>query len=146
MLDAALQDKLQKSFDAQGAMALIGARVVRWSAGEVEFELPHAKHITQQHGFVHAGILGTVMDSACGFAALSTMPLDAGILTIEYKMNCLAPAKGERFSIIGRVRKAGRTICVAEADAYAIEGDTKKLVATMTATEMTIQGRADIKG
>jgi uncharacterized protein (TIGR00369 family) len=143
-IDPAVVEKIRSSFLAQGAMSLLDAQLTRVGWGEVELVLPFHKKITQQHGFVHAGMLGAVMDSACGYAALSTMSLEAGILTIEYKMNCLAPAQGSSFRLVGRVRKTGRTIVVAEADAYAISGDQEKLVATMSATEMVILGRTDI--
>lgn len=145
MLDAAIRAKIEASFAAQPAMALLNARLSRVESGEVELTLPFDRKITQQHGFVHAGMLGAVMDSACGYAALSTMPLESGILTIEYKMNCLAPAKGEFFRLLGSVRKRGRTIVVAECEAWAHDGESVKLVATMSATEMSILGREDVK-
>lgn len=127
-------------------MTTIGARLVRVVAGEVEIEMPFSSHITQQHGFIHGGILGTALDSACGFASLTLMSAESGILTIEYKLNLLAPGRGERFRFIGRVRKAGRTITLADADAIAIEASGReRLIATMTATEMTITGRDDVR-
>ncbi|MDT3679161.1 MAG: PaaI family thioesterase [Burkholderiaceae bacterium] len=134
--------RVRESFARQPAMRLIGADLVRVEAGEVEIVLPFRPEIAQQHGFVHAGIVGAALDSACGYAALSTMPADTGVLTIEYKLNCLAPAAGERFRLVGRVRKAGRTIIVAEGDAIAVAPDgQEKLVSTMSATVMTIRGR-----
>jgi uncharacterized protein (TIGR00369 family) len=127
-------------------MTTIGARLVRVAAGEVEIEMPFSAHITQQHGFIHGGILGTALDSACGFASLTLMPAESGILTIEYKLNLISPGRGERFRFIGRVRKAGRTITLADADAIAIEASGReRLIATMTATEMTITGRDDVR-
>lgn len=127
-------------------MTTIGARLVRVAPGEVEIEMPFSAHITQQHGFIHGGILGTALDSACGFASLTLMSAESGILTIEYKLNLLAPGRGERFRFIGRVRKAGRTITLADADAIAIEASGReRLIATMTATEMTITGRDDVR-
>jgi uncharacterized protein (TIGR00369 family) len=129
------------------SLTLIGARMTRVAAGEVDIELPFDPRLTQQHGFMHAGIIGTALDSACGFASLTLMPADAGILTIEYKVNLLSPGRGVRLRVTGRVRKAGRTITLAEGDAIAIAADgTEKLVATMTATEMTIIGRDEVKG
>jgi len=137
--------RVRGSFARQPAMQLIGAALVRVDVGEVEIVLPFRPEIAQQHGFVHAGIIGTALDSACGYAALSTMPAGAGVLTIEFKLNCLAPAAGERFRLVGRVRKAGRTIVVAEGDAIGIaSGGSEKLVSTMTATLMTIQGREGV--
>lgn len=134
--------RVRESFARQPAMRLIGAELVRIDAGEVEIVLPFREQIAQQHGFVHAGIVGTALDSACGYAALSVMPAGTGVLTIEFKLNCLAPAAGERLRLVGRVRKAGRTIVVAEGDAIAVARDGgEKLVSTMSATVMTIRGR-----
>ncbi len=136
------EQRVRDSFARQPAMRLIGAELVRVEQGEVEIVLPFRPEIAQQHGFVHAGIVGAALDSACGYAALSTMPAGTGVLTIEFKLNCLAPAAGERFRLVGRVRKAGRTIVVAEGDAIAVAHDGReKLVSTMSATVMTIRGR-----
>jgi len=136
------EQRVRESFARQPAMRLIGAELVRVEVGEVEIVLPFRPEIAQQHGFVHAGIVGTALDSACGYAALSTMPAGTGVLTIEFKLNCLAPAAGERLRLVGRVRKAGRTIVVAEGDAIAVALDAReKLVSTMTATVMTVRGR-----
>lgn len=127
-------------------MTTIGATLVRVEPGEVEIQMPFGAHLTQQHGFIHGGILGTALDSACGFASLTLMPTDAGILTIEYKLNLLAPGRGDWFRFVGRVRKAGRTITLADADAIAVEASGReRLIATMTATEMTITGRDDVR-
>lgn len=139
---AGFEARVRESFARQAAMTLIGARIERVAPGEVEVALPCRDEITQQHGYVHAGILGAALDSACGYAALTVMPADTGVLTIEFKLNCLAPAAGERLRLIGRVRKPGRTIVVAEGEAIVVAADgSEKLVATMTATEMTIRGR-----
>lgn len=145
--DPDFESRCRASFEKQGAMHLVGARVVRVEPGEVELEMPFSPRVSQQHGFVHAGIVSTVLDSACGYAAATLMPADSGVLTIEFKINLLAPAAGERFRFVGRVRKAGRTVTVAEGDAIAVGADGReKLVATMTGTMMTITGRADVRG
>ncbi|CAA9402731.1 MAG: Thioesterase [uncultured Ramlibacter sp.] len=143
--DAAFAERVRASFARQGAMATIGATLARIEAGEVEIMLPWAAGLTQQHGFLHAGMLATALDSACGYAGFSLMPADAGILTIEYKINLLAPARGQRFRMVGTVLKPGRTISVAEGRAYAIDDGREKLVATMNATLMTIMGRDDVR-
>ena len=136
------EQRVRDSFGRQPAMTLIGAQLQRVEPGEVEIVLPYRPEITQQHGFVHAGMIGAALDSACGYAALTVMPEGTGILTIEYKLNCLAPGVGERIRLIGRVRKPGRTILLVEGEALAVAADgSEKLVATMTATEMTIRGR-----
>ena len=127
-------------------MATIGARLLRVAAGEVDIELPFRDDLTQQHGFLHAGILGAVLDSACGYAAYSLMPPDAAVLSIEFKVNLLAPARGERVVARGRVKKAGRTIMVCDADAFAISGGEEKLVASMTGTMMVVTGRPELTG
>ena len=108
-------------------------------------ELAYAAHLTQQHGFLHGGILGAALDSACGYAASTLMAAEAGVLSIEYKINFIAPAKGQRFRMVGTVVKPGRTISVVEGRAFAIDGDREKLIATMHTTLMTVVGRDDVK-
>ncbi|MCL4746857.1 MAG: PaaI family thioesterase [Burkholderiaceae bacterium] len=137
--------RVRSSFDAQGAMRLFGARLALVEHGRVEIEMDSSPEFTQQHGFTHGGVIGAVLDTACGFAALTMMPPDTGVLTVEYKVNFLAPALGAHFRLVGRVRKAGRTITLSEADAYAVREGGEKLIATMTATLMTIVGRDDVR-
>lgn len=144
--DPDFANRVRDSFDRQQAMHTIGAELVRVEPGEVEIHLGYDQKLTQQHGFIHAGILSTVLDSACGFAGFSLMPAGAGVLTIEFKTNLLAPARGEKFIARGKVKKPGRTICVAEADLIACQDESRKLVASMTATLMTISGRNDVVG
>jgi uncharacterized protein (TIGR00369 family) len=112
--------------------------------GHVVIELPWARPLTQQHGFLHAGMVATALDSACGYAGFSLMPAEAAVLTIEYKINLLAPAKGEGFRMEGFVIKPGRTVTVTEGKAFAIEGDREKLIATMQCTLMALVGREGI--
>jgi uncharacterized protein (TIGR00369 family) len=130
--------KVEKSFAEQAVMETIGASIEVIGAGEIEIEFPYQSSLTQQNGFIHAGIVSTVLDSACGYAAFSLMPEDASVLTIEFKVNLLSPAKGDRFRGYGKVKKAGRTISVAEAELYAFSDQGKKLVATMVGTLMAI--------
>ncbi len=137
--------RVRSSFERQGAMSTIGATLTAVEAGWVTIELPWAQALTQQHGFMHAGIIATALDSACGYAASSLMPADAAVLTIEFKINLLAPAKGQRFRMEGAVLKPGRTITVVEGKAFAIEDGRDKLVATMNATCMTVLGRDGIR-
>ena len=137
--------RVRASFGRQQAMATIGARMAEIEPGRAVIELPYSAALTQQHGFMHAGMIATALDSACGYAAFSLMPADAGVLTIEYKINLVAPGKGELFRMEGVVVKPGRTITVVDGRAYAIDGGREKLIATMTATEMTITGRDDVK-
>jgi uncharacterized protein (TIGR00369 family) len=140
--------RIEGSFAKQGAMGLIGARLVKVAAGEVHIELPFHLGLSQQHGFLHAGILTTALDSACGYAAASVMPENSGVLTIEFKVNLMAPGKGERFIFIGRVAKPGRTIVFAEGEAFAVIADKpeNKRIATMSATCMVVMDRPDVKG
>ena len=138
--------RVRDSFALQGAMGTLRANLTHLQAGAVDISFDWAQALTQQHGFVHAGMLATAMDSACGYAGFSLMPEDAGVLTIEFKINLLAPAKGERFRCEGRVLKPGRTIMVTEGKAYAIEADKEKLIATMHCTLMVVQGRPTLAG
>jgi uncharacterized protein (TIGR00369 family) len=137
--------RVRASFAKQGAMHTIGAVLAALEPGRVVIELPWQQALTQQHGFLHAGMVATALDSACGYAASTLMPADAGVLTIEYKVNLLAPAKGQRFRMEGLVVKPGRTISVAEGRAFALDDGREKLIATMTATLMTITGREGVR-
>ena len=144
---ADFEDRVRASFARQNAMATIGAELTRVEPGTIEIELPFDDRLTQQHGFLHAGIIATALDSACGYAAFSLMPESAGVLTIEFKINLLAPGKGERFLFRGAVTKPGRTIIVADGQAYAFGADGEaRLIATMTGTLMTVTGRDGVTG
>lgn len=140
------EDRIRDSFARQRAMETIGARLVRVNADEVEIELPFREDLTQQHGFLHAGIVTSVLDSAAGFAAYTRMPANAGVLSIEFKVNLLAPARGERLRVVGRTVRAGRTISVVAADAFAVHDGAETHVATLVGTMMTVRGRAGIAG
>lgn len=132
------KNRVGDSFDQQTVMQLIGARLAAVKPGQVEIELPYRQDLTQQDDFLHAGISSTIMDSACGYAAFSLMPPEARVLTIEFKINLLAPASGDHFLAVGKVRKAGRSVFVAESELYAGSGDDDKLVATMVGTLMAL--------
>ena len=145
--DIDFEERVRASFARQKAMATIGAELTQVTPGMVEIEMPFSEELTQQHGFLHAGVISTALDSACGFAAYSLMPADAAVLTIEFKLNLLAPGRGERFLFRGSVTKPGRTIIVADGQAYAFGSNSEaKLVATMTGTMMVVQGREGIEG
>lgn len=137
-------ERVRASFARQQVMATLGARLVGIEPGTVVIELPFREDLTQQHGFLHAGVLTTIVDSACGYAAFSLMPADASVLSVEYKVNFLAPAKGERFRVRGTVVKAGRTITVCNGEVQALDASGEKLVATMSATVMTLLGRSGV--
>ena len=144
--DPAYAARVRASFAAQPAMTTIGAMLARVEPGEVDIDLPFRAELTQQNGFVHAGMLSAVLDSACGYAAFTLMPADAGVLSIEFKVNLLAPAVGERIVARARVVRAGRTVSVCTADAYAVRDGREHHVATMTGTMMTMLPRPDAAG
>jgi len=140
-----LEARAKAIFARQQIMQTLGVSIARIAPGEVEFTMPYAAGFTQQHGFLHAGTVATVLDNACGFAAATQTAPGTGVLTVEFKANFLAPAKGENFRFVGKTVKAGRTITVCEAQAFARAGADEKLIATMTATIMAIAGRAGIE-
>lgn len=126
-------------------MATLGAVLGEVRPGHVGIALPVAAHVCQQHGFVHAGAVAAIADSAAGYAALSLMQTGSGVLTTEFKINLMAPAAGERLVAEGRVVRAGRTLTVAMAEVFAVTGESRKLVALLTASMMTIAGREGIE-
>lgn len=138
--------RVAQSFSLQGAMKTLDARLGHLAPGEVDIELDWAPSLTQQHGFLHAGMVSTALDSACGYAAFTLMSTDAAVLTIEFKINLLAPARGPRFRMEGRVIKPGRTITVCEGRAYGVDGTQEKLIATMGCTLMSVIGRDGVAG
>jgi uncharacterized protein (TIGR00369 family) len=136
--DANFEARVRASFSAQPLMRTLSARIIKVAPGEVHIELPFSAALTQQDGFIHAGVITSIVDSACGYAAFSLMPAGASVLTVEFKVNLLNPARGERFVAIGKVIKPGRTlaVCGGEVNAYA-NGDAKP-VAMMQATMMQL--------
>lgn len=141
-IDPADAQRVRASFERQNAMRALGIELVEVRPGEVELAMPASERLTQQHGFLHAGIVATGLDSACGYAAFSLMPPEAAVLTVEFKINLLAPARGPRFRFDGRVTKPGRTISVVDGRATQITASgEEQLIATMTATVMTVTGR-----
>lgn len=138
--------RVRASFARQAAMDTIGATLESVEAGRAAISLPFSTRLTQQHGFLHAGMVATALDSACGYAAATLMPTDAGVLTIEFKINLMAPAEGQRFRMIGQVLKPGRTVTFTEGQAWAVDArGGEKLIATMVATLMTVTGREGIR-
>src|SRR5215510_10569848 len=140
------EQAVRNSFAAQQLMATIGARLTLVAAGQIEIRVPFRPDLTQQHGFLHAGVVTSALDSACGYAAFSLMPEDVGVLTVEFKTNLLAPARGEELIARGRVLRAGRTITVCQADASMLISGAETSVATMLATIMTVRERPDVVG
>lgn len=137
--DPDFKNRVESSFAEQAIMRLIDASLTLVEPGRVAIELPYRADLCQQDGFIHAGISSTIMDSACGYAAFTLMPADARVLTIEFKINLLAPAAGQRFRALGRVRKPGRSVFVAEAELHAESEGEDRLVATMVGTLMALR-------
>lgn len=117
-------------------MTLLGAELARVAPGEVDVELPFRGDLSQQNGLLHAGVVTTIADVACGYSALTLMPAGSDVISIEFKMNLLAPGRGDRFVARAKVIRAGRTITVCRADVFAIAGGYETLIATMLATMM----------
>ena len=143
--DSAFRERVQSSFDRQQCMATLGIVISRIESGFIELVMPYAEAYTQQHGFIHAGIISTALDSACGYAAFSLMPVEAAVLTVEYKINLLAPAKGEEFIFRAEVVKPGRTLTLCDARAYGRIAGSKKLIATMSGTLMALFNHGGIQ-
>lgn len=120
-------------------MKTIGGRLVTVRPGEVQIEFSFHESLTQQHGYIHAGVITAVVDSACGYAAYTLMPADSEVLTIEYKVNFMSPAKGQTFRGIGKVLKPGRNITVCTGEVVAIDEGTEKVVASMLATMISVR-------
>jgi uncharacterized protein (TIGR00369 family) len=138
-IDPAAKQRCLASFARQGAMTAIGASVTGMDNGQCEITLPFKPELTQQHGFIHAGFTAMIADTACGFAALSLMPEDAAALTTEFKINLLAPAKGERLIAIGRVVRPGKKLMVCLGEVFAEEGGERRQVALLTSTMMVVE-------
>jgi len=139
--DPDFDGRVRASFARQAFMATIGARIASVAPGAVVLELPFDQGLTQQHGFLHAGVVAALADNACGFAALSLMPPGAAVVSVEFKINLMAPAAGTVFTATGRVIRSGRTLTVCSAEVAAADGDREKVVAVMQATMMSVQGR-----
>lgn len=136
-MEESIEQRVRKTYARQAAMNLIGAVLARVTTGEVTIELPFRPDLAQQHGFFHAGIVTMIVDTACGYAAYTLMPPGAAVLTVEYKVNFISPAAGEKLVGRGRVLKPGRTLTVCQGEVHAINNGTEKLVATMLATMIT---------
>lgn len=142
--DPDFADRVRESFARQRIMDLLGARMTRVEPGEVEIELPFRPDLCQQHGFFHAGVTSTIADSAGGYAGFSLFPADASVLTVEFKVNLLAPADGELLRAAGRVIKTGRTLTVTEAEVTVVKNGSARACAHMVQTLMCLQGRPDM--
>jgi uncharacterized protein (TIGR00369 family) len=142
--DPEFERRVRGSFARQPMMTTLGATLERVAPGEVDIRLPFRADLTQQHGFLHAGAMTSIVDSACGYAALTLMPAGAAVLSVEFKVNLIAPGKGESVLARGRVLKAGRTLTTCAGDVFAVVGGEEKLVLTLLGTMMTVHGRPDL--
>ena len=140
MSNPSFAEEIKQSFAKQTIMGLIGAELSRVEAGIIEITLPYRKDLTQQHGYLHAGIVTTIADSACGYAAYSLMPPESEVLSVEFKVNLLRPAKGETFFAVAEVVKAGKTLTVVRADVFGMDHEAQReLIATMLGTMICIR-------
>jgi len=137
--DPNFESRVRASFSQQGMLAALGAQIGLLRAGEVHLVAPYDARFTQQDGFLHAGIVTTLADSACGYAAFTLMPAASRVLSVEFKVNLLSPARGERFRAEGRVIKAGKTITVCEGKLFSMQGEEESLCAIMQATMICIR-------
>ena len=136
--------RVRASFAKQGFMGTLGATMCNVAPGLVEIAIRPGASISQQHGFVHAGAVSAIADTAAGYAALTLMPPNRGVLTTEFKINLLAPAQGDRILARGRVVKSGRTLTIAQTEVFSESGGQEKLIALLTATLMAIEGREGV--
>lgn len=136
-----IHTRISASFNSQGLMATLGARLVLVADGEVHIELPFSAGLSQQNGYVHAGAVTSVVDSACGYAALTKAPAEFDVVTAEFKINFMRPALGERFLAVGRVQSAGKllAVCTGEVRAFSGSGPDHKVVAMMQATIVNVR-------
>jgi len=139
--DPNFKDRVRASFDQQSAMRTLGVEIVKLESGEVDLSMPYSASFTQQNGYMHAGIITTALDSACGYAAYSLMPAEAAVLTVEFKTTLIAPARGDRFIFRARVVKPGRTLTFCEGCAFGVTNDEERLIATMSGTLFAVFGR-----
>jgi uncharacterized protein (TIGR00369 family) len=141
--DAEYQRRVRDSFERQGLMRHLGAELVSLEPGGAMIRVPFRGELTQQHGYFHAGVTGAIADCACGYAAYTLMAADASVLTVEYKINLLAPADGEELVARARVVRSGKTLKICTADVFVRKGSTENHCATMLATIMCMAGKAD---
>jgi uncharacterized protein (TIGR00369 family) len=145
-LDIDYAERIRESFGRQGLMRHLGARLMEVQPGVTEIRAGRREELTQQHGYFHAGVSAALADSACGYAAYTLMPADASVLTVEYKINLVAPADGEELIARARVIRSGRTLKICMADVFARRGEAEIHCATMLATVMCLVGNSDRAG
>ena len=142
--DPGFEDRVRESFSRLALMTTIGARLVKVAPGEVDIDMPVRDDLTQQHGYIAAAIVTAIVDTACGYAAMSLMPARATVVTVEYKVNFISPARGERLLAHGRVVKPGRTLTVCTGEVYALSNSVQKTVAIMLGTMVALKDAAEV--
>jgi uncharacterized protein (TIGR00369 family) len=145
-LDPAYETRVRTSFARQGIMQFLGAELAAVQPGHCEVRLPYKPQLSQQHGFFHGGVIGTIADSAGGYAAFTLMPADSGVLTVEYKLNLLAPGDGDLLIARGEVLKPGRSLIVSRADVVVRKEGRERLCATLLQTLITMRGKPEVQG
>lgn len=146
LADPDFESRVRTSFSRQGIMGYLGATLDAVRPGYCEVRLPFKPELSQQHGYFHGGVIGTIADSAGGYAAFTLMPADSGVLTVEYKLNLLAPGDGDLLVARGEVIKPGRSLVVSRADVAVVKQGREKLCATLLQTLMTMRGRPEVQG
>ena len=136
-----MYEKIKQSFNKQGLMKTLNAQLAEVEKGRVKITCEFSEALTQQHGFFHAGVATSIVDSACGYAALTMMPENVEVLTVEFKVNFIKPAKTDKLIAIGKVLQSGRTLTVCEG--YVYDSTEEKLIAKMTATLITVQDKTE---
>ena len=144
-LEPEVEARIRESFARQGLINTLNGKIAHVSSGEMHIEAPFDERFTQQDGFLHAGIVTTLIDSACGYAAYTLMPEGSRVLSVEFKVNFLSPAQGERFRAEGRVVKSGKTLTVCEGKLFALQVEGEKLVAMMQATMICMREKKETK-
>ena len=134
-----IEQRIADSFQKQGLMTTLGAKLVLVREGEVHIAMPYSKHLSQQQGFIHAGAVTSIVDSACGYAGLTKAPEGCEVVTAEFKINLLRPAIGDRFVAIGKVQNAGKMLTVCTGEVHAFIGESSKVVALMQATIVNVK-------
>ena len=141
--DPEFAERVRASFNRQQAMALIGASMPVIEAGYTEIHLPHRPEVTQQHGYIHGGVVGMIADSAAGYAAMTVVPETASVLTVEFKMNLVAPADGEKLIARGKVVRSGKTLIITQGEVFAVKDGKESLCALMQQTIMVMHGKSE---
>ena len=144
-MSAAVDPRCLESFDRQGLMTLLGAQLVEASDGRAAIEVPYREGLTQQHGYFHGGVVTAIADTACGYAAYTTMPEDSSVLTVEFKINLMNPAAGDRLRAEANVHKAGRTLVIVGATVTVLRGDNAVTCAEMLGTFIVLRNTSDVE-